>query len=64
MSISAAELAIESAGGVIALARKIGAHRTQVHNWRYRGIPAKWALKVADATGISPEVLRPDVFRR
>ena len=58
----AAGLAIDACGGAAKLSKKIGAGRTQVENWRKRGVSARWVLKVSKASGIAPEVLRPDIY--
>ena len=52
--------AIRAAGGVGALARKIGISQPSVSNWSR--IPAERVLSVEAATGVSRGVLRPDLF--
>ena len=61
-ALIAAGLAIDASGGAAKLAREIGAGRTQVENWRKRGISGRWVLRVSQVSGIAPEVLRPDLF--
>jgi TorA maturation chaperone TorD len=53
--------AIEAAGGVSELARKIGISQPSVSNWSR--IPAERIVIVEEATGIGRAVLRPDLFR-
>jgi TorA maturation chaperone TorD len=52
--------AIRAAGGVGALARKIGISQPSVSNWAR--IPAERVLAVEAATGIDRSVLRPDLY--
>jgi TorA maturation chaperone TorD len=52
--------AIRAAGGVGALAQKIGISQPSVSNW-YR-VPSERVLSVEEATGVSRSVLRPDLF--
>ena len=52
--------AIRVAGGVGALARKIGISQPSVSNWVR--IPAERVLSVEAATGISRTILRPDLY--
>src|SRR5436309_14149569 len=54
--------AIRVAGGVGALARKIGISQPSVSNWSR--IPAERVLSVEEATGVSRETLRPDLYAR
>ena len=54
------EEAIRVAGGVGALARKIGISQPSVSNWSH--IPAERVLTVEAATGLSRAVLRPDLY--
>src|SRR6266571_5282151 len=52
--------AIAAAGGVGALARKIGIAQPSVSNWSR--VPAERVLTVEAVTGVSREVLRPDLY--
>src|SRR6195256_980750 len=52
--------AIRVAGGVGALARKIGISQPSVSNWAR--IPAERVLLVEAATGVSRTILRPDLY--
>jgi TorA maturation chaperone TorD len=52
--------AIRAAGGVGALARKIGISQPSVSNWAR--IPAERVLAVEAATGIDRSLLRPDLY--
>src|SRR5258708_21284416 len=52
--------AIRAAGGVSALARKIGISQTSSSNWPR--VPAERVLSVESATGIDRAILRPDLY--
>ena len=52
--------AIRAAGGVGALARKIGISQPSVSNWAR--IPAERVVAVEAATGVDRSVLRPDLY--
>ena len=52
--------AIRAAGGIGSLARKIGISQPSVSNWSR--IPAERVLSVEAATGVSREILRPDLY--
>ena len=52
--------AIAAAGGVGALARKIGIAQPSVSNWSR--VPAERVLTVEAVTGVSRALLRPDLF--
>jgi TorA maturation chaperone TorD len=52
--------AIRSAGGVGALARKIGISQPSVSNWER--VPAERVLSVESVTGVDRAVLRPDLY--
>ena len=52
--------AIRAAGGVGALARRIGISQPSVSNWSR--IPAERVLAVEAATGVDRTVLRPDLY--
>lgn len=52
--------AIRAAGGVGALARKIGISQPSVSNWLR--VPAERVVAVETATGIDRSVLRPDLY--
>jgi TorA maturation chaperone TorD len=52
--------AIRAAGGVGALARKIGIAQPSVSNWSR--IPAERVIAVEDITGVHRTVLRPDLY--
>jgi TorA maturation chaperone TorD len=54
--------AIRAAGGVGALARRIGISQPSVSNWSH--VPAERVLAVEAATGIDRAILRPDLFER
>lgn len=52
--------AIDMAGGVAQLARKIGLAQTSVSNWS--SVPAQRVIAVETATGVSRANLRPDLY--
>jgi len=52
--------AIDVAGGVAQLARKIGIAQSSVSNWNR--VPAQGVLAVEAATGVSRKQLRPDLY--
>jgi TorA maturation chaperone TorD len=52
--------AIDAAGGVSELARRLGISQPSVSNWQR--IPAERVLSVEAATGIARALLRPDLF--
>jgi TorA maturation chaperone TorD len=54
------ESAIDAAGGVAQLARKIGIAQPSVSNWNR--VPAQRVIAVEIATGISRKILRPDLY--
>ncbi|HLZ06103.1 MAG TPA: molecular chaperone TorD family protein [Bradyrhizobium sp.] len=54
------ERAIDAAGGVAELARKIGIAQPSVSNWKR--VPAQRVIAVEGATGVSRKVLRPDLY--
>lgn len=60
---SAIEKAIEVAGGLSALASKLGIKPPSVYEWKARGrVPAERVLDVESATGVTRYELRPDIF--
>ena len=54
------KLAIAEAGGMRALARAIGISYQSIQSWKK--IPAARIIDVEEATGISRELLRPDLY--
>lgn len=52
--------AIDAAGGVAQLARKIGIAQPSVSNWKR--VPAERVIAVEAATGVSRQELRPDLY--
>jgi TorA maturation chaperone TorD/DNA-binding transcriptional regulator YdaS (Cro superfamily) len=54
------ERAIDAAGGIARLARKIGIAQPSVSNWIR--VPAQRVIAVEGATGVSRKVLRPDLY--
>jgi TorA maturation chaperone TorD len=55
------EQAIDAAGGVGALARKIGISQPSLSNWTR--VPAERVIAVEEITGIDRAILRPDLYR-
>jgi TorA maturation chaperone TorD/DNA-binding transcriptional regulator YdaS (Cro superfamily) len=54
------QLAIDAAGGIAALARKLGIAQPSVSNWSK--IPAERVISIEGLTGVSRNVLRPDLY--
>lgn len=54
------EEAIRAAGGVVALAHKIGISQPSVSNWSR--VPAERVMSVEAATGVRRAILRPDLY--
>ena len=52
--------AIQAAGGVTELSRRIGVSQPSISNWTH--VPAERVLSVEAATGVGRETLRPDLF--
>lgn len=52
--------AIEAAGGIAQLARKVGIAQPSVSNWHR--VPAARVIAVEVATGVSRKLLRPDLY--
>lgn len=46
------------------MARALGVSQQVICNWRARGLPIEWVLRVAAATGfeVTPHDLRPDLY--
>src|ERR1044071_7389202 len=53
--------AIQAAGGVSKLARRVGVSQPSISNWDK--VPAERVLVVEAATGIDRKVLRPDLYQ-
>jgi TorA maturation chaperone TorD len=60
MRDSGLDEAIRAAGGIGALARKIGISQPSVSNWAR--IPAERVLSIEAVTGVSRTILRPDLY--
>jgi DNA-binding transcriptional regulator YdaS (Cro superfamily) len=61
--MDALSTAIEKAGGVSALAARLGVVPSAVTNWRRRAkVPAEFACMIEAATGVTVRELRPDLF--
>ncbi|NIN69158.1 MAG: hypothetical protein GTO63_31615 [Anaerolineae bacterium] len=57
---SSLSLALEKVGGPAKLAKALGISRQSVYAWKV--CPAKRAEEVSKLSGVSKEMLRPDVF--
>ena len=53
-------LAVDAAGGVAQLARKIGIAQPSISNWTR--VPAERVIAIEAATGVSRKLLRPDLY--
>lgn len=53
--------AVEAAGGIRELARRIGLSHTSVIRWDM--IPVEHLFRVEEVTRVAREKLRPDIFR-
>jgi len=51
MTNTALDLAIQHVGGVSELARRLGVRLNRVGNWRKRGVPDAWVVRISRATG-------------
>lgn len=60
MSDRGLQEAIRAAGGVTELARRIGVAQPSVSNWRR--VPAERVLAVEEVTGVTRDLLRPDLY--
>lgn len=56
------EFAITASGGIAKFAAKIGLSRQAVYGWKR--VPAERVVAVETATGISRNMLRPDLYKR
>jgi len=54
------EAAIRAAGGVVALAHKLGISQPSVSNWSR--VPAERVMAVEAVTGVLRAILRPDLY--
>ena len=52
--------AIESVGGVQALASLLGLNRQSIYEWRR--VPGKRIIQIEKVTGVPRDVLRPDLY--
>lgn len=52
--------AVKGAGGVAALARKLGISQPAISQWDR--VPVERVKAVSEITGMSPHQLRPDIF--
>lgn len=58
------ELAIEGAGSLTELARRLKVSPQVVANWKRRGVPARMVLAVEKASGVSRHRLSPALYPR
>jgi DNA-binding transcriptional regulator YdaS (Cro superfamily) len=54
--------ACDKAGGVTALANKLGITRAAIYHWDK--VPAERVVEIEKLTGVAREELRPDLFRK
>lgn len=54
------EQAAEKAGGIVALARKLGIRHASMYSWKK--VPAERVLMIEKITGVSRHEIRPDIF--
>lgn len=68
---SQARVAIHEAGGQSRLAKELAARLPglsenralwRVQKWRYNGIPPEYVLHVEQISGVSRELIRPDLY--
>lgn len=62
MNATPLERAILVAGSGKALAQLLGVTPMAVSYWKVRGVPARHALPIEKATGVSRHELRPDLY--
>jgi len=55
-------LAIEEAGGIRSLSRKLGISHNAIRQWKDK-IPDHQIIAIEQVTGVPREVLRPDLYR-
>jgi DNA-binding transcriptional regulator YdaS (Cro superfamily) len=58
----ALQLAIDAAGGLRALARRLEISAPSIIGWRTGGVPAERVLPIEKETGVSRHFLRPDIY--
>jgi hypothetical protein len=63
MDINNTKDVIEKAGGDQVVADAFGITWQAVQLWRKNRVPAERVLKLSKLSGISPDVIRPDVFK-
>jgi DNA-binding transcriptional regulator YdaS (Cro superfamily) len=63
-STNGLKIAMRQAGGLRALARKIGIAPQSISQWLEKGqVPDRWLVAIEKATGVPREKLRPDLFK-
>lgn len=62
--MSKIDLAIEAVGSLTELAERLSVSPQVVANWRRRGIPPRWVLKVEKASGIPRHKLDDKLYPR
>src|SRR5262245_9773135 len=60
LSDNGLKTAIETVGGVRALASLLGLIPQSIYQWRR--VPAKWIVQIEEFTGVPREVLRPEFY--
>lgn len=61
-SQQAVEAAIEAAGSLTELARRLSVDPRVVWNWKARGVPPTRVIALEAASGVPRHVLRPDLY--
>lgn len=58
------QLAIDKVGGTYALAKLCNVAQPTVVKWALTSCPASRAVQIEQKTGVSREVIRPDLFKK
>ena len=58
------ELAIQEAGSLAELARRLNVSQQRVYNWKKRGIPGRMVIAIERATGIPRYKIDPVLYPR
>jgi DNA-binding transcriptional regulator YdaS (Cro superfamily) len=52
--------AAENVGGIVKLAERLGVRHQSFYSWER--VPAERVLVIADLSGVSPSIIRPDIY--
>jgi len=58
----ALDLAIDNLGGIVKAAERFGVTVSAIGYWRAKGVPFGRLKEVSEASGVSREQLRPDLY--